>query len=576
MVGRFPRFRVAALGSLMLWGFLSACSSRPATPRPPAAAPGTVAAPAASQPPTAAAASPTGAAPAAVPPDGKWLVDEEGREYFVTQVPKYEGNYFWLEPEKRVQMRYGIIYDVVAHDASSFSVKVYKVDAGPAPSSAPAEPSEMRRRGTALPMSSAGAPPVQPKKVDRVSFGPFDRGLPTAGQWRNGFRLADMNGDGHLDVVAGPMRKGQRRPTIFLGDGAGGWREWKEARFAPSSYDYGDVAVADFNHDGHQDLALGMHLRGLLVLIGNGAGGFTLWSKGLPLGPTGQTDDGPGGFSTRAVVAADWNSDGWPDLVALGEGPGMAGRAAEGGVVSGSYGLRVFLNHGDGTWTQQVEVGVKGAHFGDDLAVGDLNGDGKLDAALASSVMGSRLILRLGTGEAWSAASVPGLPDVVLVNSIEVLDVDRDGRLDLCLGYQSHEKDTGWRSGVDVYYNLPGLEWRRQELWGEAGREGFFALASGDVDGDGRADLAALSGDGRTLVFLGSRDGSFEWEQTPEVVAEPGRCRGYDVHLDDLDGDGRADLVAAYAGESSAVFDPDRCTHGGAIHAWRSTLARRR
>src|SRR5258707_1200039 len=40
-----------------------------------------------------------------------------------------------------------------------------------------------------------------------LTFQPFGAGLPTSGQWREGFRLADLNGDGQLDLVHGPARK---------------------------------------------------------------------------------------------------------------------------------------------------------------------------------------------------------------------------------------------------------------------------------------------------------------------------------------------------------------------------------
>ena len=48
-----------------------------------------------------------------------------------------------------------------------------------------------------------------------------------------------------------------------------------------SAYDYGDVALADLNADGHTDIVLAVHLRGLLVLVGDGKGKFENYSKGI-------------------------------------------------------------------------------------------------------------------------------------------------------------------------------------------------------------------------------------------------------------------------------------------------------
>ena len=64
----------------------------------------------------------------------------------------------------------------------------------------------------------------RPATPTACSSEPFDAGLPHEGQWRNGFDIADMNGDGLLDIVHGPPRKGDRRPHVFLGDGKGNWR----------------------------------------------------------------------------------------------------------------------------------------------------------------------------------------------------------------------------------------------------------------------------------------------------------------------------------------------------------------
>lgn len=71
----------------------------------------------------------------------------------------------------------------------------------------------------------------------RYAWLPFDRGLPRSGQWRDGFAVADINDDGHMDIVFGPARKSFGGPAIFLGDSKGNWSRWSAATFPPLAYD---------------------------------------------------------------------------------------------------------------------------------------------------------------------------------------------------------------------------------------------------------------------------------------------------------------------------------------------------
>ncbi len=499
------------------------------------------------------------------PPDGKWLTDELGRRYFTIQIPKQEGEYQWLD-DKTIVLRYGLRHEVVSHDDLTFTVKIFNTEG--APMSAPAKkvptPEELAQAAASYaPAASDG---------DLLAFAPFAEGLPASGQWRNGFKIADMNGDGHLDIVHGPERKGaHRRPNVFLGDGKGSWRRWEEAKFPALGYDYGDVAVADFNGDGRLDLALAVHLRGVLVLVADGPAGFKEWGEGVYFQIPGRGVESRG-LTSRTIEAADWNGDGRPDLVVLGEGPRMtAARSIQGKPevnASHGYGVVVYLNRGDGTWETKDERSNPRPVFGDDLEVADWSGDGRLDLVLGLNVLGSSQILRLGgAGGEWTVAELPGLRPHVLAGGVHVADLDGDGRKDLAIGYMANELGI-WRTGVDLFYARAKGEWERRALYAEEGRRGVFALDGGDLDGDGRTDLAALTGDGEAWVFLGRPGGAFLREASAELPAPTG-CRGYDVKLADLDGDGRDELVAAFAGEPSALFAPDKCRHGGSLQAWK-------
>jgi hypothetical protein len=229
----------------------------------------------------------------------------------------------------------------------------------------------------------------------------------------------------------------------------------------------------------------------------------------------------------------------------------------------------VYLNQGDGTWQQRRQTPPIGTH-GDHLLVADLDGDGRLDMLLGSSVLGHKRLLRLGReGGGWEVAALPQVRPG-LVGAVAAADLDGDGKLDLVLGYVSFELRE-WHTGIDVLYRR-GDGWERRTLWNEPGRAMVTAAATGDLDGDGRPDLAALTGDGRTLLFRGGPGGGFVRELSPELPDER-RCRGYDVALADLDGDGSDELVEAFAGEPSPMFDPSICPDEGGLEVWKPVPA---
>jgi len=495
------------------------------------------------------------------PPDGVWLLDEQGAEYYIEKMKRYEGRYKWLG-EKRIKYL-GVPLDIVDDDADWFYVKVYRTGARPVVVKTPPPTPEVLAEVAASYQSDT-------RTADRLELIPFDEGLPRSGQWRNGFEIADMNGDGHPDIVHGPPRKGVRWPVIFLGDGAGGWRVWQDLRF-PASYDYGDVAVGDYNGDGLPDLALGIHLRGLRVLVAAGDGSFKDWSEGIGYQVPGEGGTGDG-FSSRSIVAVDWNHDGRQDILALGEGPRMGGgsRPSAPGSLFIADGPAIFLNQGNGRWHKLARISDANQLFGDDLALGDFNGDGRTDFATASSRMGRRDLLNLsGEGSEWTATDLSLLRPNLYVRSVTAADFDGDGRDDLAVAYVAFEASL-WHNGIDIFYSQEDGSWRRRGLVAREGNDAIYSVGHGDLDGDGALDLAAVDGEGNVLLFLGDGHGFFAAEETPEASQPRGRCRGYHVELADLDGDGRDEIVTSFADEANAYLDPDRCPSGGGMMAWKA------
>ncbi len=392
----------------------------------------------------------------------------------------------------------------------------------------------------------------------------LETGLPKRGQWRDGFDIADMNGDGKLDLLHGPARKGNFTPSIFLGDGAGSFARWQTAHFPPLPYDYGDAKAADVNGDGVMDIAFSSHLRGLTVLIHEANGHYAPWAGGLDLALQGTTEKAV--FSSRAIALTDWNRDGKPDLLALSEGPSRMSIHAT-AEPSSSDGVVLYLNRG-GEW-ERVKPEEPILAFGTALAIGDVNGDGHPDAFFGTELVGVRKLLAVGRRDGWIAHEVETLPDRTAVTATALHDFTGDGRDELVYGARYPESSTYCAALALVRWSRAGETptW----LWSERSRDSVAALAVADLNGDLLDDLIAVRRNGSILLFARSADGL-----TRDLTIEPPKwlqgCNAYDVHTADIDGDQRPELIVSYAGESTSAGRT--CSSGGGFAVWRIHSAR--
>lgn len=470
--------------------------------------------------------------------------DARGRRYRLYPIPKTQATRI---DDAHVRTMIGAVADLEREDAENFYIRLYEPPPGAAPSP-PAPPP---------PAPAPAAGPLPPTAEEsRIRLVDFGRGLPRNGQWREGFGIGDLNRDGHPDLVFPPPRKSGGAPVIFLGDGQGGWTRWREARFPPLPYDYGDAQVADLDGDGIADIALAMHYRGIVALLGDGRGNFRLASDGLDYST--RTDRLPE-YSSRCLRAFDADGDGRADLVVLGEGPilpfgGAAGR--------GSFGVVVYENGGAGRWRPRREPPRLNAPFGSAMAVGDFNGDGRLDVAVASGLMGSREIVAFAEpGGSWRWENVDPLPPEGYFRAIAAVDLDGDGVDDLIVGGTYLEGET-WVPRLDAFLSRDkGKRWDLRPL--ERGDE-ITAVAAASIAGNGAPiGIAATSSVGKLLFFVA--DGRGKIERIP--VSLPGTgCSGSDVQLADLDGDGRVEIVSSY-GEETA--EDGRCGSQGMICAFK-------
>ena len=371
-----------------------------------------------------------------------------------------------------------------------------------------------------------------PREAGRIRLVPAAAGLPTNGLWRASFALADVNGDGIPDIVSPPPRLGDARLFIWIGDGKGGFSQWpvqfiEDGKVTTSfPVDYGGVAVGDIDGDGHADIVSASHSAGLVSLFGDGKGKFRVVRAGLPART----------FSSQAIALMDVDGDGKLDIVASADS--ITGASTSQDMV------RVYLYRGAKGWQYKPD-GLLGGFYSNSLHAWDFDGDGRKDLLTGSHFIGALTLLwkNLGNGQ-FDPVRFPAIEVYAYHFDTEPGTFGKERFPAFADAYLmiTNEPEMVRATGITVYSFEKG-NWVRHRVWRKkAGQSAQYALAMGDLDGDGLDDVVFADSEvNRLRIFFQKPDGSFvEMAEAEEPQLDsPGQC----LRLADLDGDGRLDII---------------------------------
>ena len=365
--------------------------------------------------------------------------------------------------------------------------------------------------------------------------------------------MGDFDGDGKLDLVT--ANYSPNTVSVLLGNGNGTFA-------AKADYNTGSsprsVATGDFNGDGIPDLAAANTGNGMVsVLMGAGDGTFN------------PKVDYPTGASPYCVTTGDLNGDGIPDLATANANDNM---------------VSVLTGKGDGTFNPKVDYPT--GTIPESVTTGDFNGDGRTDLVIANISSNTVSVLK---NLAWppaissfSPASGPVGTEVTITgtnfNTTAADNVVFFGATKATVTAATATSLTvtvpvgatyqyisvsDMNSGFTAYSAQPFVV-TFADGYGNFGMKvnyptGTYALsvAIGDLDGDGKPDLAVANYSSNNVSVL-RNTGSAGSPSFAAKVDYPTGTNPYSVAIGDLDGDGKPDL--AVTNNSSATVSVLRNT----------------
>jgi hypothetical protein len=310
--------------------------------------------------------------------------------------------------------------------------------------------------------------------------------------------VGDVDGDGDLDTL---ISNSDKNSQLLLNDGKGKFTQSKQ-EFKPSS----GAAFGDLNGDKFLDIYI-TEVKSNEVWLNNGKGVFKLKTQKL-VSP-----------ESTSVALGDLDSDGDLDAFVTNWN---------------GYPDQVFLNDGKGKFT---DSGQKlGFWFGTAVSLGDVDKDGDLDALVSNN--GERSdnapVLWLNDGKGVFTDSTQRLG---FTNAYAAVlgDLDGDGDLDAFIANSSHmgakPADKVWLNDGKGVFTDSG-----QSL----GMLYSMTAGMGDLDGDG--DLDVVTGSWRTGPKIWLNDGKGTFTDSNIKLASPNIAG---LAIADMDGDGDLDLMVS-------------------------------
>ena len=339
--------------------------------------------------------------------------------------------------------------------------------------------------------------------------------------------VGDIDGDGRPDLVYGVTIDPANHYILAYRHDGKGWCSAPIIRALPSVDFVRSIALGDLDRDGVDEIVVGTRPNGAVLVLDRAPAGYTVATID-------RDQYGSGTTNTREVAVADVDHDGALEiLVATARASPENWLATPGAIFlyrRSPEGWRRILidDHGARTHSRMV-------------AVADLKGNGV--NCIVSSAVGvlhpesgridpePELRMHTVTGSRPTGEPIGTLENMIKSRSFAAGDIDHDGRTALVVGTRALGVAGLERSCLYVFrFDFGTQAWERETL-DTSGQLGFHCVTIADVDGDGRAEIVA-SDDERGQIKLYKRQGDGWQRKTLHAANGPILCTA--IHLVDV------------------------------------------
>ena len=317
----------------------------------------------------------------------------------------------------------------------------------------------------------------------------------------------DFNHDQKTDIAT----FGGRGVEVLLSNGNGTFQA--AVRYGSNVQGPG-LALGDFNVDGKIDVVQTNVLTPAVVSValGNGDGTFQSSLKSTGVWQYSYFD---------AVAAADFNGDGFPDIV----------------TTSGlNNSLTVMRGFGNGLFDTSTQLNFSG--ISGPITVGDFDGNGTADIAAANG--GLWVLLGNGSGTFVAPTNFAAGTGITAYNVVAG-DFNSDGKLDLAT---SNENAASGTNNVSLFLNNGNGTFQFSSSYAIVGRQTGRGLQVGDFNGDGKLDLVTANrASGTVTVLENNGNGGFAGAVNFSLLG--GISTPQYLAVGDFNGDGKSDLITS-------------------------------